>query len=102
MTHGILGVDMPPRAMARVAVETDCLRPFCELELVIKHSALQKLTGQHVMKQSDTKATLGMAVTKEAETGTWGQLPVGPLMCAGSSRLCMLSNSVAYSIEGAQ
>jgi hypothetical protein len=78
-----LGVGMPPRAIARVAVERNGLRPFCELRLVIEHSALQKLTGQHVMKQSDTKATLSIAVTQEAETGIWGQLPVGPLLCAG-------------------
>lgn len=64
-----LGVAMPLRAMARVAAERNCLRPFWELGLVIEHSAVQKLTGHHGMKQSDIKATLSVAVTKEAETG---------------------------------
>lgn len=62
-------VGMPPRETASVAVGREYLRSFCELGLVIEHCALQKLTGQHVMKQSDTKATLSIAVTKEAETG---------------------------------
>lgn len=62
-------VGMTPRETASAATGRDYLRPFCELGLVIKHCAQQKLTGQHVMKESDTKATLSIAVTKEAETG---------------------------------